>query len=130
MRRTSIIAFVLLLTVTGAWANDKTITSPDGKLTVNVKDSAGLLTYTANYDGQQILKPSRLGFKSSFGDLTNGLSIKDSRDYKVDKSYDMTRTKKAHVDFHANAADINIENTSGNRMTVTFVVANNDVAYR
>ena len=130
MRRTSIIAFVLLLTVTGAWANDKTITSPDGKLTVNVKDSAGLLTYTANYDGQQILKPSRLGFKSSFGDLTNGLSIKDSRDYKVDKSYDMTRTKKAHVDFHANAADINIENTSDNRMTVTFVVANNDVAYR
>ena len=130
MRRTSIIAFVLLLTVTGAWANDKTITSPDGKLTVNVKDSAGLLTYTANYDGQQILKPSRLGFKSSFGDLTNGLSIKDSRDYKVDKSYDMTRTKKAHVDFHANAADINIENASGNRMTVTFVVANNDVAYR
>lgn len=130
MRRTSIIAFALLLTVTGAWANDKTITSPDGKLTVNVKDSAGLLTYTANYDGQQILKPSRLGFKSSFGDLTNGLSIKDSRDYKVDKSYDMTRTKKAHVDFHANAADINIENASGNRMTVTFVVANNDVAYR
>ena len=130
MRRTRIIAFVLLLTVTGAWANDKTITSPDGKLTVNVKDSAGLLTYTANYDGQQILKPSRLGFKSSFGDLTNGLSIKDSRDYKVDKSYDMTRTKKAHVDFHANAADINIENASGNRMTVTFVVANNDVAYR
>lgn len=130
MRRTSIIAFVLLLTVTGAWANDKTITSPDGKLTVNVKDSAGLLTYTVNYDGQQILKPSRLGFKSSFGDLTNGLSIKDSRDYKVDKSYDMTRTKKAHVDFHANAADINIENASGNRMTVTFVVANNDVAYR
>ena len=130
MRRTSIIAFALLLTLTGAWANDKTITSPDGKLTVNVKDSAGLLTYTANYDGQQILKPSRLGFKSSFGDLTNGLSIKDSRDYKVDKSYDMTRTKKAHVDFHANAADINIENTSGNRMTVTFVVANNDVAYR
>lgn len=130
MRRTSIIAFALLLTLTGAWANDKTITSPDGKLTVNVKDSAGLLTYTANYDGQQILKPSRLGFKSSFGDLTNGLSIKDSRDYKVDKSYDMTRTKKAHVDFHANAADINIENASGNRMTVTFVVANNDVAYR
>ena len=119
-----------MLTLTGAWANDKTITSPDGKLTVNVKDSAGLLTYTANYDGQQILKPSRLGFKSSFGDLTNGLSIKDSRDYKVDKSYDMTRTKKAHVDFHANAADINIENASGNRMTVTFVVANNDVAYR
>lgn len=130
MRRTSIIAFALLLIVIGAWANDKTITSPDGKLTVNVKDSAGLLTYTANYDGQQILKPSRLGFKSSFGDLTNGLSIKDSRDYKVDKSYDMTRTKKAHVDFHANAADINIENASGNRMTVTFVVANNDVAYR
>ena len=77
-----------MLTATGAWAGNKTITSPDGKLMVNVSDSAGFLTYSVDYDGQRMLKPSRLGLKADFGDLTTGLAIKASRDYRVDRSYE------------------------------------------
>lgn len=130
MKRTTLFALTIMLTATGAWAGNKTITSPDGKLMVNVSDSAGLLTYSVDYDGQRMLKPSRLGLKADFGDLTTGLAIKASRDYRVDRSYDMTRTKKAHVDFHANATDISVVSSRGNTMTVTFVVANNDIAFR
>lgn len=130
MKNTIIFALGLALLATSASAGDKTITSPDGKLSVNVKDSAGMLTYTVEYDGKQMMKPSRLGLKADFGDLASGLAIKAAKEYKIDKSYDMTRTKRAHVDFNANAADIDVENTKGNKMTVTFVVANNDIAYR
>lgn len=120
----------MTLLATPASAGDKTITSPDGKLSVNVRDSAGTLTYSVEYDGKQMMKPSRLGLKADFGDLTSGLAIKAAKEYKIDKSYDMTRTKRAHVDFNANAADIDVESAKGNQLTVTFVVANNDIAYR
>lgn len=128
--RKKLLVLASLIVATSSMAGNKTITSPDGQLTVNVSDSAGLLTYTIAYNGNQMLKPSRLGVKTSFGDLTSGLAIKDANDYQVNKSYDMTRTKKAHVDFRANASDISVENSAGNKMTVTFVVADNDVAFR
>lgn len=130
MRKKRTITLALLLLALTSWADNVQVASPDGKLIVNVKDSAGLLTYTVGYDGQQMLVPSRLGLKADFGDLTQGLSIKNVKEYKVDKSYDMTRIKRSHIDFHANAADIDVESSRGNRMTITFIVANNDIAYR
>ncbi len=130
MKKTGIIALAMIMMTGGAHAADKTITSPDGKVQVVVSDSAGLLTYSVGYDGKEMLKPSRLGLTADFGDLTTGLRIVNAKDYDVDKSFDMTRTKRSHIDFHAKASDIQIENGNGNTMTVTFVVADNDIAYR
>lgn len=111
-------------------ATEKTITSPDGSLAVTVNDNGGQLKYSVTLGGQQMLQPSRLGLKSNIGDFTEGFTIKSTRDFNVDKSYDMTNTKRAHIDFHANATDISLETAKGMKMTVTFVVDNNNVAFR
>lgn len=111
-------------------AAEKTIASPDGQLVVTVSDDGGHMTYSATLAGRQMLKPSRLGLKANIGDLSEGLAIKSAKDYTMDKSYDMANTKRAHIDFHANAADIAVETAKGLKMTVTFVVDNNNIAFR
>lgn len=119
----------LLLSIPVA-AEEKTVSSPDGNLVVTVNDIDGQLSYSVTLNSTQMLQPSRLGLRSNIGDFTEGLTIKSAKDYKVDKQYDMTNTKRSHIDFHANAADINVETKDGLKMTVTFVVGNNDVAFR
>lgn len=120
----------LLAAALAAPAMEKTVKSPDGNLVVTVNDEGGNLTYAVSLGGKQMLLPSRLGLRTNFGDLTSGLTIKDSKDYPIEKHYDMTRTKFAHIDFKANASDIQVETAKGLKMTVTFVVDNNDVAFR
>lgn len=121
---------IFLLLALPLAATEKTISSPDGKLVVTVNDNGGKLAYSASLDGNEMVQPSRLGLKTNIGNFTDGLSIKSTKDYKVDKSYDMKNTKRSHIDFHANAADIDIETAKGLKMTVTFVVDNNNVAFR
>lgn len=119
--------FMLAMPVAAA---EKTIASPDGNLVVTVNDDGGLLTYSATLGERRMLLPSRLGIRSDIGDLTRDLSIKSARDYKVEKEYDMANTKRAHISFSANAADIDVETAKGLKMTVTFVVDNNNIAFR
>lgn len=120
----------LLAVALTAHAIDKTVTSPDGNLVVTVCDGGGNLTYAVTLGGKQMLSPSRLGLKTNFGDLTTGLTIRATKDYPIEKHYDMTRTKVAHVDFKANATDFLVETKKGLKMTVTFVVDDQDVAFR
>ena len=111
-------------------ANDKTVCSPDGLLRVTLTDNGGLPAYSVDYNGQKVLTTSRLGLQTDFADMTQGMSISGSHDYAMEKHYDMTRTKKAHVDFKANATDVTYANGQGQRFTVTFVVDNNNIALR
>ena len=113
-----------------ATAKDKTIASPNGQLIVKLSDADGKPTYTVTLNGKEVLCPSRLGFIADFGDLTHGMTLSDSRDYPMEKHYDMTRTKRAHVDFKANATDVTFANAEGQRFVVTFVVDNNNIALR
>ena len=113
-----------------ATAKDKTIASPNGQLIVKLSDADGKPTYTVTLNGKEVLCPSRLGFIADFGDLTHGMTLSDSRDYPMEKHYDMTRTKRAHVDFKANATDVTFANAEGQHFVVTFVVDDNNIALR
>ena len=77
-----------------ATAKDKTIASPNGQLVVKLSDADGKPTYTVTLNGKEVLCPSRLGFIADFGDLTHSMTLTDSRDYPMEKHYDMTRTKR------------------------------------
>ncbi len=125
--------FVLLSACIAAFhlfAEEKVVSSPDGGLSVVVKCDGGNATYQLNYNGQIVLQPSALGLKTSQGDLSVGLSITDARFSKVDNNYTMTRTKASSNHFVANQMDVDFKNVAGTQFTVTFVVANNDVAFR
>ena len=120
-------ALILALPAT---AKDKTITSPNGQLVVTLSDTDGKPTYAITLNGKEVMQPSRLGFVADFGDLTHSMTLTDSRDYPKEKHYDMTRTKRAHVDFKANATDVTFANAKGQRFVVTFVVDDNNIALR
>ena len=107
-----------------------TVSSPNGQLTVVVDAEQGLATYAITFNGHQMLMPSRLGLSSNIGDFTKGLTIKEAKESSVEKHYDMTRTKTSHSDYKANQLDVVMQNAKGHLITVTFLVSNNDVAFR
>ena len=106
------------------------ITSPDERLNVNINVENGIVTYSVKYDGQELLLPSRLGLKSNIGDFTKGLTLKNSEFNKESFSYDMTRTKASHSEYNANKLDLILENAEKHQIIVTFLVSNNDVAFK
>lgn len=121
---------VFLFSAAAISATEQKVTSPDEKLSVCISDTDGKLTYSVSLGSKEILLASRLGLTTNFADFTKALNIASVKTYTVSKSYDMSHTKRAHSDFKANAADISVTTSDGHRMTVTFVVADNDIAYR
>ena len=108
----------------------ETVSSPNRRLTVSVQVEQGVAQYSIQYDGQQMLMPSRLGLTSNIGDFTQDLTLKGSKTSQVEKRYDMTRTKASHSDYKANQLEVTLANGKGHNMVVTFLVSDNDVAYR
>ena len=121
---------LLLLCPLAMMAERKEVNSPDGRLTVKVNVENGEATYAVTYDGVEMLMPSRLGLKSNFGDFAKGLTFVEARESVTEKSYDISRTKTSHVDFKANRLDLTLANEKKQQMIVTFLVANNDVAFQ
>ena len=62
MKRILIISMLMVVSVFATNAENLKVTSPDGRLIVNLNDKGGMLTYDVTYDGQKVLLPSRLGF--------------------------------------------------------------------
>ena len=111
-------------------AEQREVKSPDGRLVVEVKVDNGLATYGVTYDGIEMLKPSRLGLQSTFGDFAKALTFVDAKEEAVEKHYDISRTKTSHVDVTANRLDITLKNEKERQMVVTFLVENHDIAFR
>ncbi len=111
-------------------AEEKTVASPDGRLVVKVTTDEGRVCYSVEYDGQEVLKPSRLGLRTNVGDFTEGLTLKETKNERIEKQYDMTRTKTAHVNYIANQLTLRYETANGFPLTMTFNVSDNDVAFR
>ena len=106
------------------------VLSPDEHLSVNVNVENGKVTYSVKYDNEEILLPSRLGLKSNIGDFSEGLTLKNHELGKESKKYNMTRTKSSHSEYNANKLELILENEKKHQMVITFLVSNNDVAFR
>ena len=124
------LALLLLLCPLMMMAESRQVQSPDGRMKVKVSVEGGIATYAVVYDGEEMLCPSRLGLQSNIGDFTKGLTFVSAKESKVEKHYDMTRTKASHVDFMANQLDVTLADAKNHQIIVTFVVANNDIAFR
>lgn len=121
---------VALFAAMGADAADVDVKSPDGKLVVSVSDDGGMPGYKVSYDGTVMLERSALGLKTDIADFTSGLIIDKSDESKIDKKYEITRTKTSAVHYTANQLDVVFKKDDGKKMKVTFCVSDNDVAYR
>ncbi len=106
------------------------VKSPNGQLVVTIDDERGLVNYSVTYQGKTFLKPSVLGLKSDIGDFTQGLTLKDVKQSKIDQHYQMTRTKASSAHYVALQADLTYTNSQGLPITITFCVSDNDIAFR
>ena len=113
-------------------ANDApcTVASPDGRLVVEVTVDDGHARYQVTYGGKLMVLPSALGLKADIGDFTTGLKITGSRNDKVEKTYTMQQAKVSNIHYVANSMDVDFVNATGQRMTATFLVSDNDIAFR
>ena len=112
------------------WADDVCVSSPDGNLVVTVSDAGGRLYYSVKLDGKQMLEPSALGLRTSFGDITRDLKIVESSQESVNTTYQMRGTKASKANYNANALRFKVESKEGLKFKMEFQVSNNDIAYR
>ena len=121
---------ILLTSSALVWADDVTVSSPNGSLVVTVSDRGGRLSYTASLDGVKVLEPSALGLKTSLGDLTKDLSILTSHSSPLTSDYKMRGTKASSASYNANTLTVDVENKEGVKFSILFQVSNNDIAFR
>ncbi len=127
----SLLLLLFVFAVGFANAAEKQVASPDGKLVISVSAENGLPTYSVTLNGKQFLQQSPLGLKTNIGDLTQGLSLRDSiGSKKIDETYELPNIKQSKVHYVANEAVFSFLKENRPVFDVVFSVSNNDVAFK
>jgi len=116
-----------------AGQSDKTLTSPDGRLTVSVGCEDGKPVYGIEYDGITFMKPSPLGLKTNVGDFTSGMVMSRPENLsseKITADYSLPNIKKSHVDQDYTVGVYRFAKDDKTAFDVEFRVSDNDVAFR
>ena len=129
MRKTILLTFAAIALVAKG-ADTATITSPGGNLKVSISVEQGKPRYQVECQGRLLVATSAFGFVANIGDFSQNLRLDDTRTNEIEKNYTLAQAKASHVHFKANQLDLDFSNAKGGRMTVTFVVSDNDVAFR
>lgn len=125
------IVMAMLLGSSVASAENKQITSPDGKLVVTVADMDGRPSYSVSYDNVLFLKPSPLGIVANIGDFSSGMSLeKNVSTNKIDETYELASIKQSKVRYVANEAVFSFTQQGKTIYDVIFRISNNDVAFK
>lgn len=125
------IVMAMLLGSSVASAENRQITSPDGKLVVTVADMDGRPSYSVSYDNVLFLKPSPLGMIANIGDFSSGMSLeKNVSTNKIDETYELASIKKSKVHYVANEAVFSFTQQGKTIYDVIFRISNNDVAFK
>ena len=125
------IVMAMLLGSSVASAENKQITSPDGKLVVTLSDVDGGPSYSVSYDNVLFLKPSPLGMIANIGDFSSGMSLeKNVSTNKIDETYELASIKQSKVRYVANEAVFSFTQQGKTIYDVIFRISNNDVAFK
>ena len=130
MMKRMMTAAAMALCLLTAQATEKTFQSPDGKMAVTVNDEGGRPTYQVTLDGTTFIERSPLGVKMKFGDLSQGLTLKDCKTSTVKDEYSLKTIKQSHVSYEATEAVCQFEKQGKPALDVIFRVTGRDVAYR
>lgn len=131
MKKVSLFFFVLFCFIDISNASEKTLTSPDGKLVVNISDNDGKADYNVIYNGKTFLENSPLGMETNVGDFTGGLALSENVQLrKIDETYSLPNIKKSHVNYLASEAVLSFSKDGKPAFDVIFRLSNNDVAFQ
>lgn len=131
---TKIISYVslllCLLSGISGFAQIAEVSSPDGKLKLNVFSENGKALYNVTFQGKVMLEKSPLGLITNESDFSQNLKFTDSKKDKVSKTYINEKIKKSQVDYNANSLTINFINADQLSIDIEFQVSNNNIAFR
>lgn len=130
MKQLSFSVIALLAACTNCMAEEKNLTSPDGKMTVSINDEGGVPTYRVDYAGSEFISSSPLGLMTNMGDYSKNMSFSGFDTSTVKESYDLRIIKQSHVDYEAKQAVCSFTQDGKKVMDIIFRVSNRDVAFR
>ena len=127
-----ILAAACVLAAFQSFAEERSFTSPDGKIQVIVNDNAGKPTYSVNYDGVQFILPSPLGLNTSMGEYVSGMTLLPEKEAPklIEEQYSVKTIKQSQVDYKATEAVFTFAKEDRPVFDVIFRVSDRDVAFR
>jgi len=123
------LAFSILI-VNTVFAQVAEISSPDGKLKLNVFSENGTALYNVTFQGKTMLDKSPLGLVTNESDFSKNLKFIDSKKDRVSKNYTNEKIKKSQVSYTANTLTVNFTNVDNFNIEIEFQVSDNNVAFR
>ena len=111
-------------------AQQRTVSSPDGQLTVEVGINNGRAEYSVKYGNELMLDASPLGLMTKDGDFSKSLKYVADSAGQVTAQYNLEKIKKSNVSYEANKLTYTVANADGNELSIVFQVSNNDIAFR
>ncbi|MFC5871931.1 glycoside hydrolase family 97 protein [Chryseobacterium arachidis] len=119
-----------ILIMNTVFAQVAEISSPDGKLKLNVFSENGKALYNVTFQGKAMLDKSPLGLVTNESDFSKNLKFIDSKKNKVSKNYTNEKIKKSQVSYTANTLTVNFTNADNFNIGIEFQVSDNNVAFR
>ncbi|MEZ7279033.1 glycoside hydrolase family 97 catalytic domain-containing protein [Pseudoalteromonas sp. 68 DY56-GL68] len=106
------------------------LTSPDNKLKLTVKQKQGAPYYSVTYNNILFLEDSPLGLDSSIGNFTDNLKFLAHETRQIEERYEMNNAKISKVHYQANKLITHFKNNENDEIAIEFNVSNNNIAFR
>lgn len=131
MNKSTILLCSCFLWAASAFATEKKVSSPDGKIVVAVSDEGGNPSYSVIYNGTPFLLKSPLGVETNLGDFTSQMALSStSATEALNETYQLPNIKQSHVEYQANRQVFTFSKDGKQIYDVIFQVSNRDVAFR
>ncbi|MFD1771544.1 glycoside hydrolase family 97 protein [Sphingobacterium suaedae] len=120
----------LLAVLPAAFAQEYSVTSPDGKLHVKLTLTEGRLFYAVELNGNEMLEKSPLGLQGKSLNLAERLRLIEQKTTSIETRYQEPKIKQRQVHYKANEWRGRLENDAKQHLEVIFRVSNNNIAFR
>jgi len=111
-------------------ARDFNIVSPDGNLQVSILLKEGTMHYNVSYKGATMLEDSPLGMITNVSDFSRDLQFVEKSERIINNSYSIKTAKQSRINNLAHEVVATYETPQKERISITFRVSNNDVAFK
>lgn len=136
------IAFALALLLAAACSSPKEVSSeqlesPDGRLQAKfILYEDGTPAYSLTFDGREVIKPSKLGYKiegkrvNGDGDITKGFSIADVRRDSFDETWEPVWGEESAIRNNYNELLVALSREDGVKMNLRFRLYDDGLGFR
>jgi len=130
MKKNIILSLISFFFLSNVLAQVAEISSPDGKLKLNVFWEDGRASYSVTFQGKSMLEKSPLGLITNESDFSKNLKFINSKKDFVSKKYSNEKIKKSEVDYKANTLRVDFINSDEFNIAIEFQVSDNNITFR